>query len=289
MTNAAIATSAPTARFPMTPARWLTLVLGVPVLLTLIGWTSFSVVDQLGQASFPVHASFPVSQHQVNVQIDGNITLRQAKMSGAQLTGTAHYSLFRSTVTVTGSTVRYHCPNPLGNCELNGTLQVPMSTAASLSTAGGDLTVPSFAGDVTLHSDGGNVNVGSLTGSLQISTAGGDVNIGTVSDPHSLLRLTTEGGNITGQHITAPQATVQTAGGDVSLKFTLPPVDLQMTADGGNITLFLPHLASGYLVSASSDGGNVRIDRSVHRNSSASGHAINVHTAGGDISISEAS
>jgi hypothetical protein len=289
MTNAAIATSARTARFPMTPARWLTLVLAVPVLLAIIGWVGFSAVDQLGSASFPVHYRFPVSQHQVNAQIDGNITLRQASVSTAELSGAAHYSLFRSTVTFSGNTVRYHCPNPLGNCQLNGTLRIPMSTAVTMSAAGGDLTVPDFAGDVTLHTDGGNVSVGSLTGSLQVSTSGGDVNIRAVSETHGTLRLTTDGGNITGRDITAPQAAVQTSGGDITLHFTEAPVRLQMTADGGNITLVLPHLASGYLVEAGTDGGNVHIDRSVHRNPNAFGHAINVHTAGGDISISEAS
>ena len=281
--------AAKAARFPMTPARWLTLALGLPVLLVLVAWTAFSAVTQLGQASFPVHYRIPVSRHQVNAHIDGNVTLRQASVSTARLSGTAHYSLFRPTITVSGSTVRYHCPFPVGNCELNGTLQVPVSTAVSLSAAGGDLTVPDFAGNLTFRSAGGNVHIDSLTGRLQIFTAGGNVHIGTVSDQSGRLWLATDGGNITGYAIAAPRAIVQTAGGNVSLSFTQPPADLRITSDGGNVTLILPHGSTGYLVDASSDGGNVHVSKSVHQDSADSGHTIYVHTAGGNINISEAS
>ena len=52
--------AAPAARLRMTPGRWLALAIGVPVALALIGWTGFSLVTTLGQASFPVNTAIPV-------------------------------------------------------------------------------------------------------------------------------------------------------------------------------------------------------------------------------------
>ena len=49
------------APLPMTPGRWLTLMIGVPVALALIGWTGFSLVTDVGQASYPVTGPSPWS------------------------------------------------------------------------------------------------------------------------------------------------------------------------------------------------------------------------------------
>ena len=176
-------------KLPMTSARRTALVLGVPVLLVIIGFASLSAVAQIGQASFPVHDTFPVRDGQVSVDVQsGNITLRQAASATngtgtAELTGTGHYSLWRPAVTTSGDTVRYRCPHlALGNCDLDGTLQVPASTAVDLSTAGGDVTVPSFtASQLALNTDGGNINAGDLDGHISLHSSGGDVTVATLA------------------------------------------------------------------------------------------------------------
>jgi Putative adhesin len=270
----------------MTPGRVTALVIGVPIVLALIAFTGLNFVADLGQASFPVSDSFPVNNGQVTAQIAGDITLRQGPVSAAQLTGTAHYSLFRPTVTKSGSTVSFDCRFHFGNCSLDGTLEVPENTAVSLSTSGGDVSLGNYAGDLTLRSDGGNVTAGHLTGHLlSLSTSGGDVNIGTLNGTGP-VRLTTEGGNITGQAIAAPAVTAQTAGGDVSLTFIQAPSSLTITGEGGNITLVLPRGATRYRFNVSTDGGNVT--NTVPNDPNAS-DTIYVHTAGGDINITEAS
>ena len=60
-------TTAPVTRPPrtpaalrMTPGRWVALAIGVPIALAFIGWTGFSLVASIGQASFPVNATIPV-------------------------------------------------------------------------------------------------------------------------------------------------------------------------------------------------------------------------------------
>ena len=43
----------------MTPGRWVALAIGVPIALALIGWSAFSLVAAIGQASFPVNTYHP--------------------------------------------------------------------------------------------------------------------------------------------------------------------------------------------------------------------------------------
>jgi hypothetical protein len=149
--------SGSSARLRMTPARALALAVGVPVLLALIGSAGFSVVAGIGQASFPVRDTIGVRHGQVTAQVNsGNVTLRQAAAGpDALLTGTARYSLVRATVTTSDSGVDFSCPLHVGNCVLDTTLAVPARTGVSLSTFGGDVTVPRFtSGPLTLNTDG---------------------------------------------------------------------------------------------------------------------------------------
>lgn len=284
MMNEVTTTTAPVPaqRLRMTPARRLTLVLGMPVLLALIGWTAFSAVDQMGNASFPVSYTFPAAGNgEVTAQIEGgNITLRQAAVSTAKLTGIAHYTLFRSAVTTSNDTVRYHCPTVLGDCELDGTLQVPASSPVSLSTGGGDVTVPSFTRDLTLHTAGGNLNAGTLTGGATLTTGGGDV---TVSSLSGSFYLNLSGGNLNVQAMTSSTATIQSGGGDVTLTYTKVPRYLEITADGGNVTLVLPRNGH-YAIQYDTSGGNISGLDSVHNDGGPD--KILVSSGGGDISFS---
>ena len=75
-------------------------------------------------------------------------------------------------------------------------------------------------------------------------------------------------------------------GGDVTLVFIKPPANLDITSDGGDITVLLPHGSTAYRVSSSADGG----DDSVSVPTSALSHnTISVDSGGGDITIAEAS
>ena len=271
----------PAPRLRITPARWLTLVLAAPVLFALIGWTAFSAVDQMGNASFPVSYTFPAAGNgPVNALIEGgNITLQQTGVGAARLTGIAHYTLFRSTVTTSDDTVRYHCPTVLGDCELDGTLQVPASSAVSLSTGGGDVKIQNFTRYLTLRTGGGNLNAGSLTGGAHLITGGGDV---TVSSLGGSFDLNLSGGNLNVQAMTSPTATIESGGGVVTLTYTEVPKNLYIKSNGGNVTLVLPrdgHYAIGYDTS----GGNVSGLDSVHNDGGP--NKITVNSGGGHISF----
>jgi len=286
MTTETRVRSGSAARLRMTPARTLTLAVGVPVLLALIGFTGFSVIADIGQASFPVRDTIPVHDGQVTAQVNsGNITLRQvAAGPDAALTGTATYSLIRSTVMVSGSAVNYSCPLPTGDCSLDAALAVPARTGVSLSTFGGDVTVPRFAGGLlTLNTDGGNVTAGALAGPVSLTTGGGDV---TASALGGSLRAVSDGGNLTIQAMDSADASVQSGGGDVSLAYDAAPdsLQVQVNSDGGNITVVLP--PGRYNLHINGDGGSLNQSSAVVDDPSAAKSVV-LDSGGGNITISE--
>src|SRR6516162_9100918 len=100
------------APLPMTPGRWITLLIGVPIALALIGWTAFSFVSGIGQARYPVSATIPLQNGQLVARTNGgDITLHQdqVKTQQARLTGTVQYSLVRPRFTVTGTDISLDC------------------------------------------------------------------------------------------------------------------------------------------------------------------------------------
>ena len=155
MTGPVTSPPRPPAVLRMTPGRWATLAIGVPIALVLIGWSAFSLVAGIGGASFPVSATIPVQNGRVVASTGGgDITVHQGHVSdgAARLTGTVEYSLVRPRFTVSGSGVSLHCRLPTGNCGLNATLDVPSHTAVDLSTGGGNMQVSGIQGNVTLDS-----------------------------------------------------------------------------------------------------------------------------------------
>src|ERR1700761_8114235 len=67
----------------MTPGRWITLLIGVPIALAFIGWSAFSLVASIGQASFPVSTTIPVKHGRLVASTGGgDITVRQGQLSG---------------------------------------------------------------------------------------------------------------------------------------------------------------------------------------------------------------
>ena len=105
----------PPATLRMTPGRWVTLAIGVPIALVFIGWSGFSLVASIGQASFPVSTTIPVQNGRLVASTGGgDITVHQGQVSGgtARLTGTVEYSLVRPDFTVSGSGISLHCRCP---------------------------------------------------------------------------------------------------------------------------------------------------------------------------------
>jgi Putative adhesin len=251
---------------PMTWARRLTLAVGVPLAVTLIGWTGFSVVALAGQASYRVSYLIPVHDGQLSANLNGaNMTLRQGSGQVARLAGTVHYSLVRPSLTehpqAAGTAISFHCQVPTGICSLNATLDVPPRTAVAVSSGGGDLSVSGFASDLTLQTGGGDLGATRLTGRLRLTSDGGDIEAGALASPDVI---------------------VSTGGGDVMLTFTRPPGNVQVNSGGGDIQIVLPRGDTAYNVVSSTGGGDLN-DSVPH--STSSPDTITVNSGGGDIDI----
>jgi hypothetical protein len=293
----------------MTPGRRAALAVSVPFAVALIGWTSYNFVALAATATMRIATPVPIRDGALTADVSGSeIVLRQAAAGSAELTGTARYSLFRpvftQTRTATGVDLSYRCRGLTGNCDLSATLKVPLRTAVTLSTDGGNVSVPGFTGDLTvlsaggdvnastltgtvrLSTDGGNIEAGSLSGSLDLRTGGGDLMANTVTGSEA-FQAETDGGNVSMQAVADPGADINTSGGDVTLTFVKVPRDLQITSDGGNIFVVLPAASTPYGIQANADGGNVGIGRSITVRGDAANKLI-LDSGGGDITVTQA-
>jgi hypothetical protein len=276
----------PPADLRMTPGRWATLAIGVPIALVLIGWSGFSLVVSIGQASFPVSATIPVQNGRVAASTGGgDITVHQGQLSGgtARLTGKVEYSLVRPTFTVSGSGISLHCHLPTGNCGLDATLDVPSHTAVDLTTGGGNMQVSGIQGNVTLDSAGGEVGISGIGGTADVLSGGGNL---TASDLGGVLNFNTSGGEVGGSGLFSPHVTTDSGGGNVTLVFTRVPDYVKIGSSGGEITIVVPRGSTSYHIKSAPSGGEY--SASVPTNN-ASHHTIQVDSGGGNISIAEAS
>jgi hypothetical protein len=271
----------------MTPGRWITLVIGVPIALAFIGWSGFSLVASIGQASFPVSTTIPVKHGRLVASTGGgDITVHQGQLSGdvARLTGTVQYSLVRPRFTVTDSGISLHCRLPTGNCGLSATLDVPPHTTVDLTTGVGNMQVSGIQGNVMLDSGGGDVAISGIGGTADLLTGGGNV---TASGLGGILTFTTSGGDVDGSGLFSRHVSTSSGGGNVSLVFTQVPDNVTISSSGGDITIVLPHGGTAYAINSQTAGGNYSAP-SVPTND-ASANKIHLESGGGNVSITEAS
>lgn len=274
-------------RLRMTPGRVVALTLGVPVVAALIGALGLSAISALDIEHYPVSATFPMVNHQLTAKVDGNLTVQQGPAGGSsgRLTGTATYSLVRSVVTRSGSTVAYRCRWIMGDCSMYGTLTVPSQTDVTLTTGGGDVTMGNYNGNLRLNLDGGNLNAGDVHGDMQVNSSGGDVTVTTLDGP---VNLTTDGGNVNiPAVISGDGGTVTSDGGDVTMTFTTDPANLTITSNGGNVRLILPHATTDYIYDIHPNGGSSHYPQL--RSGAQPKVTVNVESNGGDVTITGAS
>src|SRR6516225_10544160 len=229
-----------TAPLPMTAGRRVALLLGVPVALAVIGWTGLTAVAYAGQASYPVRLSVPVHGSTVSFSADdADVRVTQAPGSQLLLTGTAHYSIIRSTVTwhntQSGVIVTPRCHFVAGNCSFDFHAVVPGGKRALISTGSG------------------NVTLAGLSGPVSAGTGSGDVSGNAVSGANAAFK--TGSGNISVAGLAGAQVTASSGSGDITLTFTGVPDRVHVDSGSGNVTLVLPPGTTPYHVSATADSG----------------------------------
>jgi len=273
-------------RLRMTPGRWIALAIGVPVALALIIGNGFSLVTDIGMASYHVDRSIPLDHGRLVANTGGgDITVRQGAVSGGQarLTGTVQYSLVRPDFTVNGTGINLHCRLFTGNCGLNATFGVPPGTALDLDTGGGNMNISGIQNTVTLTSSGGDVSLSDSGSAATVDSGGGNLSLSRLG---GILKFTTSGGDVDGGDLTAPKTSVDAGGGNVALTFTKVPANINIISSGGDVTIVLPPGRTQYAVSVVTDGGDYTPSPSVSVNQAAPSR-ISVDSGGGNVSITE--
>jgi DUF4097 and DUF4098 domain-containing protein YvlB len=274
-------------RLRMTPGRWVALVIGVPVALALILGNGFSLVTEIGTASYHVDRAIPLNHGRLVASTGGgDITVRQQGPAGAgaaRLTGTVQYSLVRPDFTVNGTGIAVHCRLFTGYCGLNATFGVPPGTALDLDSGGGNMQIGGIQSTVTLTSSGGDVSLSGSGSAATVDSGGGNLSL---SDLSGFLKFTTSGGDVDGSDLTSPKVTTDSGGGNVTLTFTRPPAYLSTSSSGGDVTVVLPRGATQYDVEVQTSGGDYSPSPSVPLNQAAHNKII-VDSGGGNVSITE--
>ena len=274
------------AALPLTPARRVALLIGVPVCLAITGFIGFDLVAMVGKGHFHFSHTFAASTRQLSVDAGGgNVVVESAASGPARLSGEAYYSLIRPTITERASadsaTLTYPCDLPAGNCGLNATVSVPEGIAVAISSGGGDLTASGLSGHVSLSADGGDLTATGITGDVSLQTGGGNLTAARLAGD---IDLGASGGDITATSIDSPRVTAASGGGNVEIVFTQVPQDVQVTASGGDVTIVVPAGPATYEVTASADGGN--LTDSVPQAPSSS-RKITASSGGGDVTIEQ--
>jgi hypothetical protein len=273
------------APLPMTTVRWLALLLGLPVVLAIIAWAGLTEVAYAGQASYPVRLAVPVHGSTVHLSA-GDADLRVTQAAGSQLllTGMAHYSLIRSTVTWhttrSGVVVTPRCHFFTGNCSFDFHAVVPGGKRALIFTGSGDVTLANLSGPVSAGTGSGNIHAENISDAGTMATGSGDVSGATVSG--ASVAFKTGSGNIAIAALSSTNVVASTGSGDITLTFTTVPGHVRVDTGSGNVTLLLPPGNTAYQVNTTTDSGNRSI--AVPTNP-ASQHVITVTTGSGDISV----
>jgi len=220
----------------MTPARRIILLLGVPLSFALLAWTCFAIISQASQGSYAVNyapvrvkGGLDMNVYGGDVTLQGGVAPSAARFTG---TGTVWYGLSYSgqrpvlvtAQTPTGTRINFSCPNY--NCALSSTVDVPPQAPVTVTSNGGNITATGIS-DATLQTGGGNLTVDGLTGNVSLNTDNAP------NGPYG------GGGQVDGT-LAAQNIAVDSGGNNVNLQLTTAPSNLNITTEGGSVTLQLP-------------------------------------------------
>ena len=288
MTSFLPAAAQPVAReLLMTPARRIILLVGVPLSFALLAWTCFAIISKASQGSYavsfsPVRVSggLAMNVYGGDVTLQGGVSPSAARFTG---TGTVWYGLTYSgqrptlatAQTAAGTRINFACPDY--NCALSSTVDVPPQVPVTLTSNGGNVTATGIS-DATLQTGGGNLTVNGLTGNVSLNTDS------TPNGPYG-------GGGAVDGTLAAQNVTVDSGGNSVDLQLTTPPSNLNITTEGGGVTLQLPGGYSYRVDNVPEPASQVQVTGPAQpaaitvTTSSSSKYRITVNTDGGAVTI----
>jgi hypothetical protein len=270
----------------MTPARWVVLALGLPVVLALIGAGSYSAVALADQASYRVHVSVAAGRGQARVTIDNaDATVRPGPGGRISVSGTLSGSLARPSFSwrpmVSGLSLHSRCWAWAGFCALEYDITAPAGLPLTVSDDSGNLTVSGFAGYVTLSAGSGDLDASRLAGTVSLSNGSGNITASGLDG--GSVELSNGSGNIVINGLAAADVVGDDGSGNITLTFTRIPRRVDVADASGDITLVLPRGPAYYHVEASSESGSTSV--SVNRRLS-SPYVITASSGSGNVTIS---
>ena len=276
-----------TGSLQMTPGRWVTLVIGTPLALLVIGWTALTAVSFAGLGSSRVSLAVPLHGRTAAVSVDeGDISVGPGPAGQLRVHGTLHYSLVRPHLSWhrSRSTVALHahCQVPTGVCSFDYAVAVPAGARSEISNASGNLTATGLAGTVTLSTDSGDIKATRISGRTTISDHSGDIILTSLSAARTLIM--NDSGDITGTGVSGRQLIAQDQSGDITVVFTKVPDLVRISDSSGTIKLVFPPGPTAYRVSASTSSGQTSINVP---QSPTSPHVVSVTDQSGDITITQ--
>lgn len=122
-------------------------------------------------------------------------------------------------------------------CNVDYTLRVPPGSTIGATIRAGDLTVRDMSGDLDLSASDGDIHLDDIDGQLSIHNSTDDV---------------------AATDIRSNRVSIQTTSGDIDMRFTQEPEQVQTTTTNGNITIGVPqHTTYNLTVEASEPDINV--------------------------------
>ena len=274
-----------TSPLPMTPGRWVALVIGTPLALLVIGWIALSAVAWAGLGSYRVNLAVPVHGRTAAVSVDeGDVSVGPGPAGRLRVHGTLRYSLVRPQLRWQRSpstiALRSHCRVPTGLCSFDYAVTVPVAGRSEVSNGSGNLTASGLAGTVMLSTDSGDIHATRISGSATISDHSGDITVTSLSAGRAVIM--NDSGNITGTGVSSQVLTVRNQSGDITVVFTTAPDLVRVSDSSGNVTLVFPPGPTAYRISASTSSGQTSIKV---RQNPASPHVVSVTNQSGNITL----
>ncbi|WP_131738989.1 DUF4097 family beta strand repeat-containing protein [Actinomadura roseirufa] len=136
--------------------------------------------------------------------------------------------------------VRFRCRNKSTlygafECGANIDLQVPPDARVTAVTSSGQLTVRGITGDLDLRTSSGKI---------------------TLADTRGALRARARSGTIKGTGLAAPTTKAEVSSGDVDLRYTTPPDQVEAAADSGQVKVIVPRGSRFNVLSRNGSGSS---------------------------------
>jgi hypothetical protein len=298
-------TTMPVTTMSTTRARRAVLAVGVPAVLAVLGWAAYNAVALADQVSYRVHVSAPVTGRRVAVSVgsaDATFLPGAGRriLVNAALRGSLTRPAFSWSSTAAGLALTSACPPMLvGTCSQRYVITVPGGMPVALSDASGDLTASGLSGHVTLSAGSGNLNAAGLSGTVRLAEGSGDLDASGLSGAATLsdysgditvtgvgggaVRVASNSGEIVVTGLAGTDVIGRNVSGDITLRFTSVPKQVDVTDGSGNITLVLPPGATRYHVVAHDGSGDTTVSVPQSRSSP---YKITATDGAGNINIS---